>query len=216
MLFRSRGRRRTSSTAGACRRSQPRGRSADCGAVGPRLGAKIRKLPVPPLRRLAVPVADHRRVASVPGAHDKYPIIIEEFLGNEANLSRGLREAQVHLPRGGPDAAVAEDHGSRRRPGLSTSHHRQRTPERGPHRAGLLLVLFCTGCRLPSRGGRFAIIDGQHRTTSAAIVGFESVPCQIVIAAKEEQAAAFKAINGTTTPISIMALHAAALVAGEP
>jgi hypothetical protein len=68
----------------------------------------------------------------------------------------------------------------------------------------------------PVEGGKFAIIDGQHRTTSAAIVGYESVPCQIVIAAKEEQAAAFKAINGTTTPISIMALHAAALVACEP
>jgi hypothetical protein len=37
-----------------------------------------------------------------------------------------------------------------------------------------------------------------------------------VIAAQEEQAAAFKAINGTTTPISRMALHAAALVAREP
>jgi ParB-like nuclease domain len=68
----------------------------------------------------------------------------------------------------------------------------------------------------PVEGGKFAIIDGQHRTTSAALVGLESVPCQIVIAAKEEQAAAFKAINGTTTPISIMALHAAALVASEP
>src|ERR1700683_1905099 len=68
----------------------------------------------------------------------------------------------------------------------------------------------------PVAGGKFAIIDGQHRTTSAAIVGYETVPCQIVIAAKEEQAAAFKAINGTTTPISIMALHAAALVACEP
>jgi hypothetical protein len=68
----------------------------------------------------------------------------------------------------------------------------------------------------PVEGGKFAIIDGQHRTTSAAIVGYETVPCQIVIAAKEEQAAAFKAINGTTTPISIMALHAAALVACEP
>jgi hypothetical protein len=68
----------------------------------------------------------------------------------------------------------------------------------------------------PVEGGKFAIIDGQHRTTSAAIVGYETVPCQIVIAAKEEQAAAFKAINGTTTPISIMALHAAALVASEP
>jgi len=68
----------------------------------------------------------------------------------------------------------------------------------------------------PVEGGKFAIIDGQHRTTSAAMLGFESVPCQIVIAAREEQAAAFKAINGTTTPISQMALHAAALVASEP
>jgi hypothetical protein len=68
----------------------------------------------------------------------------------------------------------------------------------------------------PVEGGKFAIIDGQHRTTSAALVGFESVPCQIVIAARKEQAAAFKAINGTTTPISQMALYAAALVANEP
>jgi ParB-like nuclease domain len=68
----------------------------------------------------------------------------------------------------------------------------------------------------PIEGGRFAIIDGQHRTTSAAILGFESVPCQVVVAAQEDQAAAFKAINGTTTPISQMALHAAALVANEP
>jgi hypothetical protein len=68
----------------------------------------------------------------------------------------------------------------------------------------------------PVEGGKFAIIDGQHRTTAAALVGFDSVPCQIVIAALEEQAAAFKAINGITTPISRMALHAAALVAREP
>jgi hypothetical protein len=68
----------------------------------------------------------------------------------------------------------------------------------------------------PVEGGKFAIIDGQHRTTSAAILGIESVPCQIVIAALSEQAAAFKAINGTITPISQMALHAAALIAKEP
>jgi hypothetical protein len=68
----------------------------------------------------------------------------------------------------------------------------------------------------PIEGGKFAVIDGQHRTTAAALVGFDSVPCQIVIAAREEQAAAFKAINGITTPISRMALHAAALVAREP
>jgi hypothetical protein len=68
----------------------------------------------------------------------------------------------------------------------------------------------------PVEGGKFAIIDGQHRTTAAAILGIECVPCQIVIAAQDEQAAAFKAINATTTPISQMALHAAALVANEP
>ncbi|MCP1561113.1 UNVERIFIED_ORG: hypothetical protein M2438_000112 [Methylobacterium sp. SuP10 SLI 274] len=67
----------------------------------------------------------------------------------------------------------------------------------------------------PVEGGMFAIIDGQHRTTAAALCGFESVPCQVVIAAQGEQAAAFKAINGVTTPITPMALYAAALAARE-
>jgi hypothetical protein len=68
----------------------------------------------------------------------------------------------------------------------------------------------------PVEGGKFAIIDGQHRTTAAALAGFDTVPCQIVIAAQREQAAAFKAINGITTAISPMALQAAALIAQEP
>ena len=97
---------------------------------------------------------------------------------------------------------MAQDHRPRRRPRLSASYHRQGSPERRPHRPGIFLVVLRAGGRLPVAGGKFAIIDGQHRTTSAAIVGYETVPCQIVIAAKEEQAAAFKAINGTTTPIS--------------
>jgi hypothetical protein len=68
----------------------------------------------------------------------------------------------------------------------------------------------------PVEGGKFAIIDGQHRTTAAAVIGVETVPCQVVIAARDEQAAAFKAINGSTTRISRMALHAAAMIANEP
>ncbi|MXQ13567.1 ParB N-terminal domain-containing protein [Microvirga makkahensis] len=68
----------------------------------------------------------------------------------------------------------------------------------------------------PVEGGKFVIIDGQHRTTAAALIGFDSVPCQVVIASREQQAAAFKAINGITVPISPMALHAAAVVAREP
>ncbi|WP_162820472.1 ParB N-terminal domain-containing protein [Microvirga calopogonii] len=68
----------------------------------------------------------------------------------------------------------------------------------------------------PIEGGKFAIIDGQHRTTAAALAGFDSVPCQVVIAAQEDQAIAFKAINGVTVPISPMALYSAAVVAREP
>ena len=67
----------------------------------------------------------------------------------------------------------------------------------------------------PVEGGKFAIIDGQHRTTAAVLVGIDSVPCQIVIAARKEQAAAFKAINGVTTAISRMALQHAALISNE-
>ncbi len=67
----------------------------------------------------------------------------------------------------------------------------------------------------PGEGGKFAIIDGLQRTTAAALIGLESVPCQIVTATQEEQAVAFRAINRTTTPVSKMALNAAALAAGE-
>ena len=68
----------------------------------------------------------------------------------------------------------------------------------------------------PVEGGKFAIIDGQHRTTAAALVGIDTVPCQVVILPVKEQAAAFKAINGITTPMSRMALHTAAVTAGDP
>ncbi len=67
----------------------------------------------------------------------------------------------------------------------------------------------------PVEGGKFAVIDGRRRTTAAALAGFELVPCQIVIANREQQAGAFKAINGKTTTVSRMRLHAAALVANE-
>lgn len=68
----------------------------------------------------------------------------------------------------------------------------------------------------PIEGGRFAIIDGQHRTTAAAIIGIESVPCQIVLATPGEQAEAFTAINGAVTRVTRLALHRAAVAAGDP
>lgn len=68
----------------------------------------------------------------------------------------------------------------------------------------------------PIAGGLYAIIDGQHRATAAAACGFESVPCQIVQVDRAEQAEAFAAVNGQVTPMSLMAIHRAAVVAGDP
>ncbi len=67
----------------------------------------------------------------------------------------------------------------------------------------------------PIEGGKFAIIDGQHRTHAAAIAGFKQVPCQIVQMDREEQAASFAAVNGLVTKVTIWNIFKAALVAGE-
>lgn len=67
----------------------------------------------------------------------------------------------------------------------------------------------------PVSGDLFAIIDGQHRTTAAALRGIASVPCQIVDASEADQARAFAAINAQVTAITPMQLHAARLAAGD-
>ena len=61
--------------------------------------------------------------------------------------------------------------------------------------------------------GKFVIVDGENRATAAALAGFAKVPCQIINASREEQALAFKTINGTR---SRMASHAAAMRASDP
>jgi hypothetical protein len=68
----------------------------------------------------------------------------------------------------------------------------------------------------PMGEGKFAIIDGQLRTTAAALVGFKKVPCLIVAATREEQAAAYRAINQAGPTVSRMAQHIAGLFASEP
>ncbi len=65
-------------------------------------------------------------------------------------------------------------------------------------------------------GGRFAIVDGQHRVTAAALCGLDKVPCAIIECSRSEQAAAFKAINGNTTRLYSIQVHHAAVMAGEP
>jgi hypothetical protein len=74
---------------------------------------------------------------------------------------------------------------------------------------------FATVVVAPAEEGKFVILDGQDRTTAAAVAGFEKVPCQIVSADREEQAVAFKAINGCTTGVSRMALYAAGVAARD-
>lgn len=67
----------------------------------------------------------------------------------------------------------------------------------------------------PVEGGRYAIVDGQHRTTAAMLAGVASVPCQVIMASRQQQAAAFKAVNASVTKVAATVLHAAAVAAGE-
>jgi hypothetical protein len=67
----------------------------------------------------------------------------------------------------------------------------------------------------PLEAGKFAIIDGQRRTTAAALLGLQSVPCQIVAADRERQALAFRTINRGIGSPSRMARHAAAVAASD-
>lgn len=68
----------------------------------------------------------------------------------------------------------------------------------------------------PVPGGKYAIIDGQHRTHAAALCGIETVPCQIIQADEQEQAKAFEAVNSRKIAVKADARYKAALAAGVP
>lgn len=63
--------------------------------------------------------------------------------------------------------------------------------------------------------GIYFIIDGQHRTTAAALCGVKDVPCAIVKATRAQQAGAFAAINGNITVLSRLQIHAASVQSGD-
>ena len=67
----------------------------------------------------------------------------------------------------------------------------------------------------PVEGGAYAIIDGQHRTLAAMLVGAKKVPAMVVIADSVAQARAFAAINGVRTKMSPRALFRARLACGD-
>src|SRR5262245_20752250 len=63
--------------------------------------------------------------------------------------------------------------------------YRTRMHGRGRQKVNRIAGSFrwsCFGTVLVARAGsgKFCIVDGHHRTTAAAILGFEKVPCQIV------------------------------------
>lgn len=76
--------------------------------------------------------------------------------------------------------------------------------------------LFSAVIVSPIAGGRFAIVDGQHRTTAAAACGIDSVPCQIIQADAGMQARAFEAINGKVIAVSTLQRYRAAIAGGDP
>lgn len=74
---------------------------------------------------------------------------------------------------------------------------------------------FATVIVAPLKPKGYAIVDGQHRVTAAALRGIKKVPCQVVIADVAAQAGAFAAINANVTEMSPMQVHAAKVAAGD-
>lgn len=66
----------------------------------------------------------------------------------------------------------------------------------------------------PIAGGKFALIDGQHRAHAAMLCGFADVPAQVVQMDASTQAGAFAAINGETVAMSLWNIYRADLAAG--
>lgn len=67
----------------------------------------------------------------------------------------------------------------------------------------------------PVEGGRFAIIDGQHRAHAALLCGIAQVPAVAVMVGREEQSRAFAWVNSQTIKVTAWNVFKAALSAGE-
>lgn len=68
----------------------------------------------------------------------------------------------------------------------------------------------------PIEGGRYALIDGQHRAHAAALCGIKSIPAMVALVAPEEQAQAFIDINTRQIRVGSEQVYRAALTANEP
>lgn len=67
----------------------------------------------------------------------------------------------------------------------------------------------------PIEGGKYAVIDGQHRAHAAAVCGFTSVPAMITTVSHSDQAASFVRINTGQIRASATQVYRARLAAGD-
>jgi hypothetical protein len=67
----------------------------------------------------------------------------------------------------------------------------------------------------PVAGGKYAVIDGQHRCHAAALCGFDAVPACAVPIAPAGQAEAFAAVNTAVTRMTPQNVYKARLAAGD-
>lgn len=67
----------------------------------------------------------------------------------------------------------------------------------------------------PISGGRYAVIDGQHRAHAAALCGIRELPCLSMKMSLEDQASAFSAINKDVTRVTAFHVFRAALASRE-
>lgn len=81
--------------------------------------------------------------------------------------------------------------------------------------AGFDWSLFGAVAVAPVEGGRFALIDGQHRAYAAAICGAEMVPAVVNVLPISAQARAFAVINSSAIKVSPLQIYRAALASGE-
>ncbi|MBW4708635.1 ParB N-terminal domain-containing protein [Roseobacter sp. YSTF-M11] len=67
----------------------------------------------------------------------------------------------------------------------------------------------------PTELGKFAIVDGQHRASAAALVGLTAIPAMVVPMTLAQQALGFAAVNRDRIKIDGLGIYRAELAAGS-
>lgn len=76
--------------------------------------------------------------------------------------------------------------------------------------------LFAPVVVAPRGDGKYAVIDGQHRSVAALLNGHtKEVPCYVIKGGPEAEALAFAVINGNVTKVSPLMIHAALVASGQ-